>query len=93
MLLFGKLFAVNKELLILFSIGYLSDKIGRKFGMVNFFILVTFCLLTRNRPQMAATGIVALFSGLSAASSGAHGSLGGLLSMLSAMRYAFAIFS
>lgn len=42
---------------------------------------------------MAATGIVALFSGLSAASSGAHGSLGGLLSMLSAMRYAFAIFS
>ncbi|KAF8223841.1 MFS Git1p-related glycerophosphoinositol and glycerophosphocholine permease [Tricholoma matsutake] len=53
--------------------GYLSDKIGRKFGM------------------MAATGIVALFSGLSAASSGAHGSLGGLLSMLSAMRFLLGI--
>jgi hypothetical protein len=36
---------------------------------------------------MTATGIVALFSLLSAASSGAHGSVGGLLSMLSAMRY------
>lgn len=36
---------------------------------------------------MTATGIVALFSALSAASSGAHGSIGGLLSMLSAMRY------
>ncbi|KDR69641.1 hypothetical protein GALMADRAFT_1352243 [Galerina marginata CBS 339.88] len=49
--------------------GYLSDKIGRKFGM------------------MAATAIIALFSGLSAASSGAHGSVDGLLSMLSAMRF------
>ena len=36
--------------------------------------------------QMSATGIVALFSLLSAASAGAHGSVGGLLSMLSAMR-------
>lgn len=36
---------------------------------------------------MTATGIVALFSGLSAAASGAHGSLGGMLAMLSAMRY------
>lgn len=36
---------------------------------------------------MTAAGIVTLFSGLSAASSGAHGSVGGLLSMLSAMRY------
>ncbi|KAF9565208.1 putative metabolite transporter [Agrocybe pediades] len=53
--------------------GYLSDKIGRKFGM------------------MSATGIVALFSGLSAASSGAHGSVGGLLSMLSAMRFLLGI--
>jgi len=42
---------------------------------------------------MSATGIVALFSGLSAASSGAHGSVAGLLNMLSAMRYAFVIFS
>ncbi|KXN88499.1 hypothetical protein AN958_07165 [Leucoagaricus sp. SymC.cos] len=48
--------------------GWLSDKVGRKFGM------------------MSATGIVALFAGLSAASSGAHGSLGGMLAMLSAMR-------
>ncbi|KJA19447.1 hypothetical protein HYPSUDRAFT_204509 [Hypholoma sublateritium FD-334 SS-4] len=53
--------------------GYLSDKIGRKFGM------------------MAAAGIVTLFSGLSAASSGAHGSVGGLLSMLSAMRFLLGI--
>lgn len=36
---------------------------------------------------MTAAAIVALFSGLSAASSGAHGSIGGLLSMLGAMRY------
>ncbi|KDR66127.1 hypothetical protein GALMADRAFT_1362261 [Galerina marginata CBS 339.88] len=49
--------------------GYLSDKMGRKFGM------------------MTATGIVVVFSALSAASSGAHGSVGGLLSMLSAMRF------
>ncbi|KXN81579.1 hypothetical protein AN958_04418 [Leucoagaricus sp. SymC.cos] len=49
--------------------GWLSDKMGRKFGM------------------MTATGIVILFSGLSAASNGAHGSLGGMLSMLSAMRF------
>ncbi|KNZ76910.1 putative metabolite transport protein [Termitomyces sp. J132] len=49
--------------------GLLSDKIGRKFGM------------------MSAATIVILFSGLSAASSGANGSVGGLLSMLSAMRF------
>ncbi len=36
---------------------------------------------------MTATGIVALFSGLSAASSGAHHSLRGTLQMLAAMRY------
>lgn len=51
------------------TFGYISDKIGRKFGM------------------MSATGIVAFFSGLAAASSGAHGSLGGMLSMLSACRF------
>ena len=55
--------------------------------MVTLFISGLSCRLTRNRSQMAATGIVALFSGLSAASSGAHGSVSGLLSMLSAMRY------
>ncbi|KIY72410.1 MFS Git1p-related glycerophosphoinositol and glycerophosphocholine permease [Cylindrobasidium torrendii FP15055 ss-10] len=49
--------------------GFLSDKIGRKFGM------------------MLAAGIVALFSGLSAASSGAHHSVGGMLAMLSTMRF------
>ncbi|KAF9463884.1 MFS Git1p-related glycerophosphoinositol and glycerophosphocholine permease [Collybia nuda] len=49
--------------------GYLSDKLGRKFGM------------------MAASAIILVFSGLAAASSGAHGSVGGLLSMLSAMRF------
>jgi MFS family permease len=53
--------------------GYLSDKIGRKFGM------------------MLAAGIVTVFSGLSAASAGAHGSVGGLLSMLSAMRFLLGI--
>lgn len=41
--------------------------------------------------QMTATGIVALFSGLSAASSGANGSVSGLLNMLSAMRYVFVV--
>ncbi|CDO75797.1 hypothetical protein BN946_scf184934.g12 [Trametes cinnabarina] len=53
--------------------GYLSDKLGRKFGM------------------MAATGIVAVFSGLSAASSGAHHSVSGLLAMLSACRFLLGI--
>ncbi|KAF5311976.1 hypothetical protein D9619_003802 [Psilocybe cf. subviscida] len=53
--------------------GYLSDKIGRKFGM------------------MTATGIVAVFSLLSAASSGANHSVAGLLSMLSAMRFLLGI--
>ncbi|KAI0649326.1 metabolite transporter [Trametes meyenii] len=53
--------------------GYLSDKMGRKFGM------------------MLATGIVALFSGLSAASSGAHHSVNGLLAMLSACRFLLGI--
>ncbi|THH08367.1 hypothetical protein EW146_g9014 [Bondarzewia mesenterica] len=53
--------------------GYLSDKVGRKFGM------------------MLATGIVALFSGLSAASSGAHHSFGGMLAMLSACRFLLGI--
>lgn len=35
---------------------------------------------------MLATGIVALFSALSAASSGAHHSVNGMLAMLSACR-------
>ncbi|KAG2036880.1 major facilitator superfamily domain-containing protein [Suillus americanus] len=51
------------------TFGYLSDKVGRKFGM------------------MTATGIVALFSGLSAASSGANHSLHGMLAMLIACRF------
>lgn len=51
------------------TFGYLSDKVGRKFGM------------------MTATGIVALFSGLSAASSGANHSLDGMLAMLIACRF------
>ncbi|KAJ3575504.1 hypothetical protein NP233_g1045 [Leucocoprinus birnbaumii] len=53
--------------------GWLSDKMGRKFGM------------------MSATGIVAFFALLSAASSGAHGSLTGMLAMLSAMRFMIGI--
>ncbi|KAI0346089.1 MFS Git1p-related glycerophosphoinositol and glycerophosphocholine permease [Trametopsis cervina] len=55
------------------TFGYLSDKLGRKFGM------------------MAATGIVAFFSLLSAASSGANHSLGGMLAMLSACRFLLGI--
>ncbi|KAF9048617.1 glycerophosphodiester transporter [Panaeolus papilionaceus] len=53
------------------SFGYLSDKLGRKFGM------------------MSASGIVVLFSGLSAASSGT--SVAGLLRMLAAMRFLLGI--
>ncbi|KAG8745140.1 hypothetical protein FRC10_008752 [Ceratobasidium sp. 414] len=53
--------------------GYLSDKVGRKFGM------------------MSATVIVAVFSFLSACSSGAHGSIGGMLAMLSACRFLLGI--
>ncbi|ESK95870.1 mfs git1p-related glycerophosphoinositol and glycerophosphocholine permease [Moniliophthora roreri MCA 2997] len=52
--------------------GWLSDKIGRKFGMET-------------------TVIVALFSGLSAASTGANHSLGGMLAMLSACRFLLGI--
>jgi len=55
------------------TFGWISDKIGRKFGM------------------MAATGIVALFSLLSAASAGAHHSAGGLLAMLCACRFLLGI--
>ncbi|KAJ8589545.1 MFS general substrate transporter [Rhizopogon salebrosus TDB-379] len=55
------------------TFGYLSDKVGRKFGM------------------MAATGIVALFSGISAASSGANHSINGMLAMLSACRFLLGI--
>lgn len=40
---------------------------------------------------MLATGIVALFSGLSAASSGAHHSVRGMLDMLCAMRFLIGI--
>ncbi|KAJ7454738.1 metabolite transporter [Mycena latifolia] len=46
------------------TFGWISDKVGRKFGM------------------MAATAIVAFFSALSAASSGANHSVHGLLAML-----------
>ncbi|KAG1896505.1 major facilitator superfamily domain-containing protein [Suillus fuscotomentosus] len=55
------------------TFGYLSDKAGRKFGM------------------MSATGIVAIFSGLSAASSGANHSLDGMLAMLIACRFLLGI--
>ncbi|KAH7884693.1 major facilitator superfamily domain-containing protein [Phlebopus sp. FC_14] len=53
--------------------GWISDKLGRKFGM------------------MSAAGIVAFFSGLSAASSGANHSLGGLIAMLCACRFLLGI--
>ncbi|KAK7461984.1 glycerophosphoinositol permease [Stygiomarasmius scandens] len=51
------------------TFGWLSDKMGRKFGM------------------MTATGIVAFFSLLSAASQGANHSIAGTLAMLSACRF------
>lgn len=41
---------------------------------------------------MTASAIIFVFSGLSAASSGAKGSVGGLLSMLSAMRLVTKLF-
>ncbi|PVF97948.1 MFS general substrate transporter [Serendipita vermifera] len=53
--------------------GWISDKIGRKTGM------------------MTATGIVALFSLLSAASKGANGSVKGTLAALSAFRFLLGI--
>ncbi|KAJ6570117.1 MFS Git1p-related glycerophosphoinositol and glycerophosphocholine permease [Mycena vulgaris] len=51
------------------TFGYISDKVGRKFGM------------------MSATAIVAFFSALSAASSGANHSVHGLLAMLITCRF------
>jgi len=51
------------------TFGWISDKLGRKVGM------------------MTATGIVAVFAGLSAASSGANGSFSGMIAMLCACRY------
>ncbi|KAG8769128.1 hypothetical protein FRC15_004756, partial [Serendipita sp. 397] len=53
--------------------GWISDKIGRKTGM------------------MTATGIVALFSFLSATSKGANGSIEGMLAALSAYRFLLGI--
>ncbi|KAF8583046.1 MFS Git1p-related glycerophosphoinositol and glycerophosphocholine permease [Ramaria rubella] len=53
--------------------GYMSDKIGRKFGM------------------MLATGIVAVFSLLSACAKGAGGSINGLVAALSAYRFLLGI--
>ncbi|KAG2132689.1 major facilitator superfamily domain-containing protein [Suillus bovinus] len=53
----------------MFTFGYLSDKAGRKFGM------------------MSATGIIAVFSGLSSASSGVNHNLNGMLAMLIACRF------
>lgn len=41
--------------------------------------------------QMIAALIVTLFSGLSAASKGANGSVNGTFSMLTAMRYVFTL--
>ncbi|KAH9838230.1 major facilitator superfamily domain-containing protein [Rhodofomes roseus] len=47
--------------------------------------------ISRKFGMMLATGIVALFSGLSAASSGAHHSVRGMLDMLCAMRFLIGI--
>jgi MFS family permease len=67
--------------------GWISDKIGRKFGMVRTTSGISEVHLTGLiSSQMFATGIVAFFSGLSAASTGAHHSTSGLLAMLCACR-------
>ncbi|PFH49611.1 hypothetical protein AMATHDRAFT_147325, partial [Amanita thiersii Skay4041] len=58
--------------------GYLSDKIGRKFGMAPSWL-----------PQVSSLSFLAFLR--CAASSGAHGSVGGLLSMLGAMRFLLGI--
>jgi len=55
------------------SFGYISDKVGRKFGM------------------MTATGIVALFSLLSATVKGVHGDLHSMLAQLAAWRFLIGI--
>jgi len=55
------------------SFGYVSDKVGRKFGM------------------MTATGIVALFSLLSACVKGVHGDLHSMLAQLAAWRFLIGI--
>lgn len=73
------------------TFGYLSDKMGRKFGMVRSLADSSDVPSPTEFLQMLATGIVALFSGLSAASSGAHGSLNGLLAMLTACRFLLGI--
>ncbi|KAG8213042.1 major facilitator superfamily domain-containing protein [Butyriboletus roseoflavus] len=55
------------------TFGWISDKLGRKFGM------------------MTASGIVVVFAGLSAASSGANGSFSGMIAMLTACRFLIGI--
>ena len=66
--------------------GYISDKMGRKFGMVGDIQRISALPDTVDTGQMSASVIVALFALLSSASTGAHGSLPGMLAMLSAMR-------
>ncbi|KAF8845917.1 hypothetical protein BDN67DRAFT_976797 [Paxillus ammoniavirescens] len=71
-----------------------SSKISRKFGMVSIAVtshLVSLFPLLYEFPLMSATGIVALFSILSAASSGANNSVTGMLAMLAACRFLISI--
>ncbi|EKM48613.1 uncharacterized protein PHACADRAFT_266256 [Phanerochaete carnosa HHB-10118-sp] len=62
---------------------------GQVAGMLSFGYLAD--RFGRKSGMMWAAGIVALFSGLSAASAGAHNSLHGLIAMLSAMRFLLGI--
>jgi len=62
---------------------------GTIVGMLVFGVLSDH--IGRKFGMMAATGIVAVFSALSAASSGAHGSLHGMLAMLTACRFLLGI--
>jgi MFS family permease len=72
------------------TFGYLSDRVGRKFGMVGTLALLVTgeCLVCT---QMTATGIIGVFSLLSACAKGANGSIPGLLVALSAFRFLLGI--
>lgn len=68
------------------SFGWISDKLGRKFGMVRR-TAKYIATLTDSLVKMSAAAIVALFSALSAASTGSNDSVSGMLAMLCTCRY------
>jgi MFS family permease len=72
--------------------GWISDKIGRKTGMMTATGMSRYALSTWIGLTDLSSGIVALFSLLSAASKGANGSVKGTLAALSAFRYVLPFF-